>query len=180
MNIDKVCDMIKISLPLNENSIKKLKAGDRVLLSGKIITGRDAAHKRLYECLIKGEKPPVDILNQTIYYVGACPPGPGKTCGSCGPTTSMRMDKFTPLLIERGLRGMIGKGDRNKEVYDAITKYGAVYFAAIGGAGALYAGCVTGLKTLAYPDLLTEAVLEMTIKDFPVIVAIDSLGNSIY
>ena len=172
--------MKKINLPLNENQIKQLKAGDQVLLSGKIITGRDAAHKRLYECLVKGEKPPIDILNQTIYYVGACPPKPGRICGSCGPTTSSRMDKFTPILLESGLKGMIGKGDRGAEVYEAIKKHGAVYFAAIGGAGALYETCVTGLKTLAYEALLTEAVLELTIKDFPVITAIDSLGNSIY
>lgn len=172
--------MIKINLPLNKNSIKQLKAGDQVLLSGKIITGRDAAHKRLYDCLIKGEKLPLDILNQTIYYVGACPPKTGRVCGACGPTTSMRMDKFTPELLENGLKGMIGKGDRSLEVYNAIKKYGAIYFAAIGGAGALYSECVTGLKELAYPELLTEAVLELVIKDFPVIVAIDSLGNSIY
>ena len=171
---------MKIELPLSNEKIKGLRAGDRVLLCGKIITGRDAAHKRLYECFINNKPLPVDILNQVIYYVGACPPKKGKVCGSCGPTTSMRMDSFTPLLLEKGLLGMIGKGDRNQPVYDAIKKYGAVYFAAIGGAGALYSECVTGIKTLAYEDLGTESILEMEINNFPVIVAIDSLGNSIF
>lgn len=172
--------MIKIDLPLNDEKIKSLKAGDNVFLNGKILTGRDAAHNRLFDCIEAGKELPFKITNQTIYYVGACPPKKGKICGSCGPTTSARMDSFTPLLLKNGLKGMIGKGDRKPEVYDAIKKYNAVYFAAIGGAGALYASCVTDLKKVAYDDLGTEAVLELTVEDFPVIVAIDCLGNSIF
>ena len=169
-----------ITLPLTDETIKNLRAGDSVLLSGGLITARDAAHKRLSEALLCGQPLPVDLKGQTVYYVGPCPAKPREIIGSCGPTTSGRMDSFTPLLLDHGLKGMIGKGGRSPEVVDAMVQNKAVYFAAIGGAGALYAQCVTSCEVLCYADLKTEAVYRMTVKDFPVIVAVDSLGNSIY
>jgi len=172
--------MTNINLPLNEKIIQTLKAGDQVLLNGSILTARDAAHKRLFDCIQKNQPLPVDIKNQIIYYVGACPPKQGYALGSCGPTTSSRMDEYTPALLNLGLTGTIGKGVRSKEVIDAIKKNHAVYFAAIGGAGALYSLCVKSAKILAYEDLGTECIMQISIENFPAIVAIDCLGNSIY
>lgn len=165
----------KINLPLSDEDIEGLSAGDAVLLSGKIYTGRDAAHKRMVE----GE-PPFDLRGATIYYVGPCPAKEGEPIGSCGPTTSYRMDPYAPYLMDRGLKAMIGKGGRSKEVTDAIVRNKCVYFAAIGGAGAIYSRKVESARVIAYDDLGTEAVRELTVRDFPVIVAIDCRGECVY
>lgn len=170
----------KINTPLTDDILKDLKAGDFVLMTGKILTARDAAHKRMIDAINKGEKLPVVINNQIIYYVGPCPAKPGQVVGSCGPTTSGRMDAYTPKLLELGLKGMIGKGYRSKEVIEAMKKYHAVYFTAIGGAGALLSERVKKAKVLAYEDLGPEAIHEFTIDDFPVIVTIDMYGNNLY
>ncbi len=172
--------MKKLTLPLTKQQILSLKAGEHVLLSGEIITARDAVHKRLSSLLLLGKDLPFDLNGKTVYYAGPCPAPDGFSCGACGPTTSGRVDGYTPLLLQNGLSAMIGKGDRNAEVYDAIKQYGSVYFAAIGGAGALYGAAVTASQVLAFPELLSEAVHLLQIRDFPVIVAIDSQGNSIY
>ena len=164
--------------PLDKSQIAKAKVGDVIYISGKLLTGRDAAHKRIFDALNKNEKLPVDIRGQAIYYVGPCEKD-GKVL-SAGPTTSMRMDAYAPLLYDCGVVATIGKGDRGEEVYDAITRNGGVYLAAIGGAGALYASKIENSKVLAYDDLGTEAVHEFEVKDFPCIVAIDCEGNSIY
>lgn len=170
--------MIKrISLPVSDEDIRSLKVGDAVLLSGKMLTGRDAAHKRMVENI---NSLPFEIKGQTIYYVGPCPAKEGSVIGSCGPTTSYRMDPFAPTLMEHGLKAMIGKGMRSDAVKDAIIKYGCVYFAAIGGAGAMYSTLVKSAKVIAYDDLGTEAVRELYVEDFPAIVAIDCKGNCIY
>lgn len=169
-----------VHTPLTDETIKKLKAGDRVLLNGIIYTGRDAAHKRLVEMMEKGEKLPMELQGQVIYYVGPCPAKPGKPIGSAGPTTSGRMDVYAPTLMEKGLKGMIGKGIRNREVIDSIVKNKAVYFAAIGGAGALLAEAIKEAQVLAFDDLGTEAIYKMTVKNFPVTVVIDSQGNDLY
>lgn len=169
----------KITLPLTEENILDLKAGDTVLLSGQLITGRDAAHKRLVEAMKSGNLP-IDIKGQVIYYVGPCPALPGQVIGSCGPTTSYRMDPYAPALMDSGLKAMIGKGIRSGEVVSAIKRNKCVYFAAIGGAGAIYSKCVTNAEIIAYEDLGTEAIRKLTVKDFPVIVAIDHDGKSIY
>lgn len=170
----------RLCLPLTKEAVQNLKAGDRVLLSGPVLTGRDAAHRRLFDALTRGQSPAVPLEGETIYYVGPCPAPPGRPVGSCGPTTSMRMDLLTPRLLEAGLRGMIGKGNRSPEVVAAMKKYGCVYFAAVGGAGALCADRVTACSVLAFEDLGTEAVHRMILKDFPVLVAIDCRGNSVY
>lgn len=172
--------MKKIELPLNYEIIDKLKIGDEVLLSGKIYTARDAAHKRLVELLSKNKKLPIDLRWQTMYYAGPTPPSPGKIIGSCGPTTSNRMDMFTPHLLACGLKGMIGKGKRSEDVKNSIKKYKAVYFIAIGGAGAYLSEKIKKAKPILYEDLGTEAIFELTVVDFPVIVGIDSIGNDIY
>lgn len=172
--------MKKIELPLNDEKIKNLKAGDIVYLSGEIITGRDAAHKKLIEMLQNKEKLPVDLKNNTIYYTGPCPKKPESVIGACGPTTSCRVDTYTPKLLDIGLKGMIGKGGRSKEVIDSMVKNKAVYFAAIGGAGALYSLCVKSAEVLCFFELMAEAIYKLTIKDFAVVVAIDCKGNSIY
>jgi fumarate hydratase subunit beta len=169
-----------VNTPLTEETVKGLKAGDRVLLHGVIYTGRDAAHKRLIEMLEKGEKLPLELEGQIIYYVGPCPAKPGRVIGSAGPTTSGRMDAYTPQLLERGLKGMIGKGIRNNEVVDAIKKNKAVYFAAIGGAGALLAEAIKEAKVLAFEDLGPEAIYQLKVENFPVTVIIDSEGNDLY
>lgn len=168
----------RLKVPFDKDEIKALVAGDRVYLSGKIITGRDAAHKRLFECVKKGEQLPVDLKGQAIYYVGPCRKD-GKIV-SAGPTTSMRMDAFAPTLYDEGVLATIGKGDRSKEVYDAIVRNGGVYLASVGGAGALYAQCIKSAKVLAYEDLGTEAIYEFLIDGFPCVVAIDSEGKTIY
>lgn len=170
----------KITLPITDEDIKNLKAGDSVLLTGSIITGRDAAHKRLYELIQKGEKLPVDIKGELIYYVGPAPAKPGYAVGPAGPTSSYRMDKYAPSLLGLGLKGMIGKGARNKEVVDAIVRNKGVYLVAIGGAAALIAKSIKSEEILCYEDLGTEAVRRYEVEDFPCIVAIDSNGNNVY
>lgn len=170
----------KITLPITDEDIKNLKAGDSVLLTGSIITGRDAAHKRLYELIRKGEKLPVDIKGELIYYVGPAPAKPGYAVGPAGPTSSYRMDKYAPSLLDLGLKGMIGKGARNKEVVDAIVRNKGVYLVAIGGAAALIAKSIKSEAILCYEDLGTEAVRRYEVEDFPCIVAIDSNGNNVY
>ena len=170
----------KITLPITDEDIKNLKAGDSVLLTGSIITGRDAAHKRLYELIQKGEKLPVDIKGELIYYVGPAPAKPGYAVGPAGPTSSYRMDKYAPSLLDLGLKGMIGKGARNKEVVDAIVRNKGVYLVAIGGAAALIAKSIKSEEILCYEDLCTEAVRRYEVEDFPCIVAIDSNGNNVY
>ena len=169
-----------INTPLTNKAINDLKAGDRVLLNGIIYTGRDAAHKRLAELINKGEELPMDIKNQIIYYVGPCPAKPGQAIGSAGPTTSGRMDAYAPLLMEHGLKGMIGKGLRNQQVVDSIIKNNAVYFAAIGGAGALLAEAIKEAEVIAFPDLGAEAIYKLKVEDFPVTVIIDNEGNDLY
>lgn len=172
--------MKKITLPLTNEVIETLKAGESVLLSGSILTGRDCAHKRIFEYLDRGEKLPFPIEGQTLYYAGPCPAPAGKACGSCGPTTSARMDAFTPRLLKLGLKGMIGKGERSDEVCQSIVENHAVYFAAVGGAGALYGNAIKKSELVAFPDLLSEAVYRFEINDFPCIVAIDCHGGNIY
>lgn len=171
---------IGITTPLTDEIVAKLKAGDSVLITGIIYTARDAAHKRLVESLEKGEKPPVELKGQIFYYAGPSPAPPGKPIGSVGPTTSGRMDGFAPKTMELGLKGMIGKGPRGREVVEAMKKYGAVYFAAVGGAGALLAKCVKAAKVVAYSDLGAEAITELVVENFPAIVAIDCKGNDLY
>ena len=172
--------MKKIKLPLTDEQISTLKAGDSVLLTGTIITGRDAAHKRLYELIEKGEELPVDIKGELIYYVGPAPAKPGYAVGPAGPTSSYRMDKYAPALLDLGLKGMIGKGARSQAVIDSIVKNNCVYFAAIGGAAALIAKSIKSEELLCYEDLGTEAIRRYTVEDFPCIVAIDSEGNNVY
>jgi len=170
----------KITTPLDQIELDKLKAGEEVLISGIIYTGRDAAHKRLAEMLEKKEPWPVDFTNQIIYYVGPTPATQGRPIGSAGPTTSDRMDGFTPMMLEAGLKGMIGKGPRSQTVKEAIVKHQAVYFAAIGGAGALLSKCITSAEVVAFADLGTEAIHKLTVKDFPVVVINDIQGNDLY
>lgn len=172
--------MKRITLPLKDEDIKNLKAGDSVLLSGTMITGRDAAHKRLFELIERDEELPVDIQGETVYYVGPAPAKPGYAVGPAGPTSSYRMDKYAPALLDKGLKGMIGKGARNQEVINAIVRNGAVYFAAIGGAAALIAKSIKSSELICYEDLGTEAVRRYTVEDFPCIVVIDSKGNNVY
>ncbi|MBQ7902001.1 MAG: Fe-S-containing hydro-lyase [Clostridia bacterium] len=171
---------MNITTPLTAEKIKNLKIGDKVTITGTIYTGRDAAHKRLCEAIDRGEELPFDVKDAIIYYVGPCPHREGQVIGSCGPTTSYRMDAYAPKLIELGLRGMIGKGERNDNVKNAIVEHGAVYFGAIGGAGALLAKHVTASEVIAYDDLGTEAIRRLTVKDFPVTVVIDSAGADLY
>ena len=172
--------MKKITLPLTDAVIENLKAGESVLLFGSILTGRDCAHKRICEFLDRGEPLPFSFVGETIYYAGPCPAPAGKACGSCGPTTSARMDSFAPRLLRLGLKGMIGKGERSDEVRKSIEENHAVYFAAIGGAGALYGNAIKKSELIAFPDLLSEAVYRFEIEDFPCIVAIDCHGGNIY
>lgn len=169
-----------LTTPLTKDKLAGLKAGDRVLLSGTIYTGRDAAHKRLIALLDQKEPLPVDLKDNIIYFVGPCPPPPGRPIGSAGPTTSGRMDAYSPrLILECGLTGMIGKGERSKSVVDAM-RGNAVYFAATGGAAALIARCITAAKVVAFADLGPEAIYELTVEKFPLIVAIDSQGGNQY
>lgn len=171
---------IKIHTPLNLEQVKSLKSGDQVLISGTIYTGRDQAHIRLNEAIQKGEALPFDLDGQIIYYVGPAPAKPGDVIGSAGPTTSYRMDDLTVPLLERGLRGMIGKGSRAGKVIEGMKTYGAVYFAAIGGAGALIASTVKTSKVIAYEDLGAEAIHELEVVDFPAIVVVDTFGQDLY
>lgn len=165
---------MKISAPLSDKDVESLKAGDRVLISGKIYTARDAAHMRF------GDHPPFDVKGQILYYASPTPTPPGKIIGSIGPTTASRMDAFTPALLKLGLKGMIGKGRRSREVIEAIKKHKAVYFVVPGGIAALLSKQVKRSKVIAYPELGAEAVLELEVADFPAIVAIDSKGNSLF
>ncbi len=173
-------DAIRLSLPLKREDVKKLRAGDRVLLAGMMLTGRDAAHKRLYELALEGKDLPISIRDQTIFYVGPTPAPPGRPIGAAGPTTSSRMDKYAPLLMDKGLLGMVGKGLRSQEVKDAIVRNGAVYFGATGGSGALLSKCIRSSEVVAYPELGTEAIRMIDVEDFPVIVIIDAAGNDLY
>lgn len=173
-------EVIRVSPPLSDDVIMKLKIGDQVLITGKILTGRDSAHKRLYDLIQKGESLPVDIKGQIIYYVGPAPAKPGHVIGSAGPTTSYRMDPYAPLLMEHGLKGMIGKGVRSTTVREALKKHKAVYFAATGGAGALIAKNIKAARIIAYEDLGPEAIRELEVEDLPVIVANDAYGGDLY
>ena len=173
-------DAIRLTPPLNDEDVEGLQAGDRVLISGTIYTGRDAAHKRLTDLLKSGEPLPIDIKGQIIYYVGPSPAKPGMAVGAAGPTTSYRMDAYAPELIRLGLKGMIGKGARNQDVKDAMAKFKAVYFAAIGGAGALMAQAIKKAAVMAYEDLGPEAIRKMEVEDFPVLVVNDVRGNDLY
>lgn len=170
----------RLQTPLTDQAVQGLVVGDKVLISGEIYTGRDAAHLRLKAALDLGEPLPVDLQGQIIYYVGPSPAKPGHVIGACGPTTSYRMDPLTVPLLERGLKGMIGKGERDASVKAGIVKFGAVYFAAIGGAGALLASKVKKSEVICYQDLGPEAIHKLTVEDFPVIVVIDSAGRDLY
>jgi len=170
----------KVSLPLGEETLKGLKAGDDVLLSGVIYVGRDAAHKRMIETLERGEALPFDIKGQTIYFMGPTPPRPGRPIGSAGPTTSGRMDSYSPRLIAEGLKGMIGKGMRSEAVKEAMKQYKAVYFGAIGGAGALAARSIKKSEVVAYEELGAEALRRLEVEDFPVTVVNDTYGGDLY
>lgn len=169
-----------ITVPFTKEQALSLKSGDSVLISGVIYTARDAAHKRLTELLAKGEELPFDVKDSIIYYVGPTPAKPGQPIGSAGPTTSYRMDAYSPQMLASGQRGMIGKGKRSREVIEAMKENHAVYFAAIGGAGALLSRCVQSAEVVAYEDLGAEAVRRLTVKDFPAVVVIDAEGTNLY
>ncbi|MBR3470330.1 MAG: Fe-S-containing hydro-lyase [Lachnospiraceae bacterium] len=170
----------QISLPMSKEDAKSLRSGDYVYLTGTIYTARDAAHKRMQEALDRGEELPLDVKDNVIYYMGPSPAREGRPIGSAGPTTASRMDKYAPALLDLGLIGMIGKGKRSQAVKDAIVRNGAVYFAAVGGAGALLSKSILSSEVIAYDDLGTEAIRKLAVKDFPVIVVIDSEGNDLY
>ncbi len=173
-------DIIKITSPIEPEVIKKLKVGARVLISGVVYTARDAAHKRLVQALESGDKLPLDIKGQTLYYTAPSPARPGQVIGSAGPTTSGRMDIYTPPLLAAGLRAMIGKGSRSPEVKEAIKKYKAVYFVTFGGAGALLAKSIKKAEIIAYPELAAEAIMRLEMGDFPAIVANDIYGGDLF
>ena len=171
---------IKINTPFTTEDVKKLKAGDSCLISGVIYTARDAAHKRLCDLVKEGKEMPLDVKDNIIYFVGPTPAKEGQAIGSAGPTTSYRMDAYSPTLIREGLTGMIGKGTRGPEVIAAMKEHGAVYFGAIGGCGALLSKCIKKAEVIAYDDLGAEAIRRLEVEDFPAIVIIDSLGNNLY
>ena len=171
---------IRINTPLTKDKTTKLKVGDTVLLSGVIYTGRDAAHKRMWEALENGEQLPIEMKNNIIYYMGPSPAREGRPIGSAGPTTASRMDKYAPKLLDLGLKGMIGKGKRSEQVKEAIVRNGSVYFAAVGGAGAILSKAIKKSEVIAYDDLGTEAIRKLYVEDFPAIVVIDSQGNNLY
>jgi fumarate hydratase subunit beta len=171
---------IKLKTPLTDQDVEKLKIGDKVLLSGVILTGRDAAHKRLIDLLNAGKELPVDVRGQVIYYVGPSPAKPGQAIGSAGPTTSYRMDAYAPRLMELGMKGMIGKGNRAPEVIDAMKKFKAVYFGATGGAGSLISKSIKKAEVVAYPELGPEAIMRLEVENFPVVVINDTKGNDLY
>ncbi|OLN32079.1 Fe-S-containing hydro-lyase [Desulfosporosinus metallidurans] len=173
-------EAIRIATPLTQEKLKGLKAGDNVLISGVIYTGRDAAHKKMVEGMEQGLDLPFELQDQVIYFVGPTPAKEGQVIGSAGPTTSGRMDAYSPKLIAKGLTGMIGKGLRSSEVIEAMKKHGAVYFGAIGGAGALIAKRIVSAEVIAYPELGPEAVRRLVVEDFPVMVIIDHEGNNLY
>lgn len=170
----------KITAPIDDKTARELKSGDYVYITGTIYTARDAAHKRMYEALEKGEKLPFDVKDNVIYYMGPSPAREGRSIGSAGPTTATRMDKYAPVLLDLGLKGMIGKGKRRQNVKDSMIKNGAVYFAAVGGAGAILSKCIRESEVIAYDDLGTEAIRKLYVEDFPAIVVIDSEGNDLY
>lgn len=169
-----------LKVPFSIEEVLQLKAGDYVYLTGTIYTARDAAHKRMYEALQEKTDLPLDMVDNVIYYMGPSPAREGRIIGSAGPTTSSRMDKYAPSLLDLGLRGMIGKGKRSQEVKDAVVRNNAVYFAAVGGAGALLSRSIVSSEVIAYDDLGTEAIRKLEVKDFPVIVVVDSQGNDLY
>ncbi len=169
-----------IKTPMTKEIIENLHAGDYVYITGTIYTARDAAHKRMYDAMLEGKEPPVDLKNAVIYYLGPTPAKEGQVIGSAGPTTSSRMDKYAPLLMEHGVSGMIGKGKRSLAVQEAMKKNTCVYFAAVGGAGALLSKCIKRAEVIAYADLGTEAIRKLEVEDLPVIVVIDSSGNNLY
>ena len=171
---------IKIAAPLSREAARQLRAGDSCLISGTIYTARDAAHKRLCQLLAEGKELPMEIKDSVIYFVGPTPAKPGQAIGSAGPTTSYRMDAYSPALIAEGQTGMIGKGKRGPEVVAAMKEYGAVYFGAIGGCGALLSKCIQKSEIVAYEDLGAEAIRRLEVVDFPVVVVIDSMGNNLY
>lgn len=171
---------ISITTPLTQDKVKNLKAGDSCLISGVIYTARDAAHKRLCELVAEGKELPFDVKDAVIYFVGPTPAKPGQAIGSAGPTTSYRMDAYSPILIAQGQTGMIGKGKRGPEVIEAMKKHGAIYFGAIGGCGALLSKCIKKSEIVAYEDLGAEAIRRLEVEDFPVIVIIDAEGNNLY
>ena len=170
----------QISAPLDKKTISQLKAGDMVYISGTIYTARDAAHKRMAQALAEGHKLPLDVRGNVIYYMGPSPAREGRPIGSAGPTTASRMDRYAPDLLDLGLSGMSGKGKRSQQVIDAMVRNGAVYFAAIGGAGALLSKAIVSSEVIAYEDLGTEAIRRLEVRDFPAIVVIDSDGNNLY
>lgn len=172
--------MKKLTLPLSKETVKNLHAGDSVLLSGVILTARDCAHKRIFELLKAKKALPFNFKDAVIYYAGPCPAKPDMTSGSCGPTTSARMDSFAPALLDLGLGAIIGKGEMCNEVREALKRNTSVYFAAIGGAGALYGNAIKKSECVAFPDLLSEAVYRLEVEDFPAVVAFDCFGKSIY
>ena len=172
--------MKRITLPLSKQTVSTLRAGDCVCISGTVLTARDCAHKRIFELLDGDKEPPFNIKGSVIFYAGPCPAKPNTVSGSCGPTTSARMNAYAPRLLNSGLGAIIGKGEMSDEVRKAIKNNNSVYFAAIGGAGALYASCIKSSQCIAFDDLLSEAVYKLEVKDFPVIVAYDSFGGSIY
>ena len=169
-----------INTPIDDKIVSELKAGDYVYLTGTVYTARDAAHKRLYEALQRGEDIPLELQNNIIYYLEPSPAREGQVIGSAGPTTSSRMDKYTPLLLEKGLKGMIGKGKRSDEVIESMHKNHAVYFAAIGGAGALLSKCIKKSEVIAYEDLGTEAIRKLEVENLPIIVVIDDEKTNLY
>ena len=169
-----------ITTPLTKDMVKEINAGDYVYITGIIYTARDAAHLRMYESINKGDRLPLDLKDQIIYYLGPTPAREGQVIGSAGPTTSSRMDKYTPFLLNMGMTGMIGKGKRSAEVINSMKENIAVYFAAVGGAGALLSKCIKKAKVIAYDDLGTEAIRELYVEDLPVIAVIDCKGNNIY
>ena len=171
---------IKITAPLTRETARELRAGDSCLISGVIYTARDAAHKRLCQLVAEGKDLPMEIKDSVIYFVGPTPAKPGQAIGSAGPTTSYRMDAYSPILLKEGLTGMIGKGKRGPEVVAAMKEYGAVYFGAIGGCGALLSKCIKKAEIVAYEDLGAEAIRRLVVKDFPAVVIIDSQGNNLY
>ena len=172
--------MKKVQLPLTEEAIRDLKAGDQVLLSGSVLTGRDAAHKRLVALVNEGKPLPVELAGQTIYYVGPAPAKPGQAVGSAGPTSTYRMDIYTPPLLKLGLKGMIGKGYLGPNTLALMPEYGAVYFGAVGGSAVLISKAIKSIEVLAYPDLGPEAIHRFVIEDFPAVVAVDAQGHNLY
>jgi fumarate hydratase subunit beta len=169
-----------ITTPLTKQKVEELQAGDYVYITGTIYTARDAAHQRMYDTMLQGGSIPINLQDNIIYYLGPTPEREGQVIGSAGPTTSSRMDKYTPMLLDLGLKGMIGKGKRNKEVIASMVQNKAVYFAAVGGAGALLSKKIKKSKVIAYDDLGTEAIRELLVEEFPVIVVIDAMGNNLY